>query len=93
MIQGACVFRDQFDNPVLKMYKEIYNGYIFEIIYSQGKFYVNYIKTKKFTALFPNNSIHVVYKLPYYEVDIYSMLDINILIDKWVNYVRPYLYL
>lgn len=92
MIEGACVYRNDYDIPVLKMYKEIYNGYIFEVLYSESKIKINYIKSKKFTALFPKNTFHVVYKLPYYEVDIHDNLSIYKIVDLWINYIKPFLY-
>ena len=76
MIEGACVYRDDYDIPVLKMYKEIYNGYIFEILYSEFKIKINYVKSKKFIALFPKNTFHIVYKPPYYELNLHNNLSI-----------------
>ena len=92
MIEGACVYRDDYDIPVLKMYKEIHNGYIFEVLYSNFKIKINYIKSKKFTALFPKNTYHVVYNLPYYEVNINNTISIYNIVDIWITYIKPFLY-
>lgn len=81
MIQGACVYRNITDYPVLNMYKEIDNGYILNVIYSNRKAEISYTKSKQFISLFPKHSMHITYNLP--ELND----DINITINNWINYI------
>ncbi len=91
MIQGACVYRDNYDIPVLKIYYEIDSGYILDVIYSSYKLNIYYTKSKLFTAMFPQKCIHILYKLPSYEYDINNFNSIYNMIIKWKNYIKPLL--
>ena len=98
MIQGACVYRNEYDIPVLEMYKEIYKGYVLDVIYCNGNISINYVKTKKFTAMFPKHSVHVVYELPgiekIYENELsFNTLSTYKLIEIWKDYVKQKLLL
>lgn len=91
MLQGACVYRDKYNNLTLKMYKEIENGFVLDVIYCNGIVKIKYIKSKLFTSIFPKDSIHIVYSLPNYDIDINNYFNVIKVIDKWKEYIIPIL--
>ena len=91
MIQGACVYRDEYNNLTLKMYKEIENGFVLDVIYCNRIVKIKYIKSKLFTSIFPKDSIHIVYSLPNYDIDINNYFNVIKVVDKWKEYIIPIL--
>lgn len=63
-MEGACVYNDKDNNPVLLMYKEWNPNTIFFSIYSNKLLKTGYIETRLFTEFIPRNSIHLLTKLP-----------------------------
>lgn len=97
-MEGACVFVDENNFSTLLMYKEIKNKLIFCVKYNFLEFKVTYINIFDFFSLIPDNSIHILSKLPYIN-DIDSTLDVwkNMALNKLnflnrFNIVYPYEY-
>ena len=91
MLQGACVYINEYSNPTLKMYKEIEDGFILDVIYCNRNIKIKYIKSKLFTSMFPKDSIHIAYTLPNYEIDINNYFSVNKMVEKWKEFIIPIL--
>lgn len=80
-MEGACVYINKYDKPVLVMYKEIRelkeinNNVIFIVRYSEKTLDYGYINDKNLTVVLPTNCIHILTCLPYLD-DIYETLNI-----------------
>ena len=80
-MQGTCIYRDEHENPVLLMYKEIYIGVVYAVFYTNNELYSNNIGIKEFTNKFPHHCIHILYTLPYYN-------NVNLMLDLWKDIVK-----
>lgn len=75
-MQGCCIYRNNYDIPIILAYRETEYSRVFIVKYYNKKLYVGYHNLKKFIIEFPNNCIHILEKLPYND-------DIAILLEKW----------
>ena len=77
-MEGACVFIDKNNISNLFMYKEIINKTVFCLIYNKIKIQYGYISIYQCSKIIPDDSIHILYKLPFF-------ININNTIDLWKN--------
>jgi len=77
-MEGACVYIDNYNLSTLLMYKELKNNIIFYVKYNFIEFNINYINIYDFFKIFPNNPIHIISALPYYDY-------IELTLDVWKN--------
>lgn len=63
-MEGACIFRDDFDVPNLLMYKEINNNLIFYIKYNKYQFVYGHISIYDYDKIIPKYNIHIMNHLP-----------------------------
>jgi|SaaInlStandDraft_1057018.scaffolds.fasta_scaffold100414_1 hypothetical protein len=75
-MQGCCIYRDNFNNPVILAYRETEYARVFITKYYEKKIFVGYLNLKKFIIEFPKDCIHILEKLPYND-------NIAILLEKW----------
>ena len=77
-MEGACVYNDSCYNPVLVMYKEFEKNKVLYFIYTSQNSYHQIIETKVLTQILPNNCIHILTYLPYFDDLIYTL-------NTWVS--------
>ena len=63
-MQGACIYLNKLDKPVILMYKEWNNTTIFMASYCEGQLKSGYCETKIFTELIPIDCEHILTSLP-----------------------------
>ena len=75
-MEGACVYKDNYNFSNLLMYKELNNNKIFYVKYNVIEFNINYINIYDFIKIFPSDSKHIINSLPYYSY-------IELTLDVW----------
>jgi hypothetical protein len=63
-MQGACIYLNKLEKPVLLMYKEWNNSTIYMASYCEGELKTGYCNTKIFMELIPVNCEHILTSLP-----------------------------
>tara|TARA_B100001093_G_C26813327_1_gene1008520 strand:+ start:399 stop:728 length:330 start_codon:yes stop_codon:yes gene_type:complete len=63
-MEGACVYRNSYNNPTLVMYKEYYKNRILVIIYYNYILYSGFVDCKTLTNILPKTCEHILTKLP-----------------------------
>lgn len=77
-MEGGYIYLDNYNLSTLLLYKELKNNVIFYVKYNFIEFNINYINIYDFFKIFPNNSIHIISTLPYYDY-------IELTLDVWKN--------
>lgn len=80
-MEGAVVYRDVDNQPILVLYKEYTAEKVLYLLYKNKKLYKTYISLRKLTTLLPVNSIHILTKLPFSR-------DMNTMLNMWKNLVK-----
>ena len=79
-MEGACVFIDYNNLSNLFIYKEIFNKTVFCVKYNKSSVKSGYINIYDCYKYIPENSIHILYKLPF-------LNNVNDTVDLWKNMV------
>tara|TARA_B100001093_G_scaffold520417_1_gene615636 strand:+ start:5221 stop:5484 length:264 start_codon:yes stop_codon:yes gene_type:complete len=64
-MQGAAIYRNDYEQPTILMYKEYYNNLVFILMYVDKKLSYQFITTKLLTEIMPRDCIHVLTELPF----------------------------
>ena len=75
-MQGAAIYRNDYEEPTILMYKEYYNNLVFILMYVDKKLSYQFITTKLLTEIMPRDCIHVLTELPF-------ISNINTTISIW----------
>jgi len=80
-MEGACVYRNSYNNPTLIIYKEYSKDRVFLVVYYNNNLYKMVINCKTLTYILPRTCEHILIKLPIKE-------NIDDTIKEWKRLVR-----
>lgn len=63
-MEGVCIYLNNYNEPILLMYKEWNPSTIYYGIYGNNKLKTGYMESKLFTEYIPRESEHILTKLP-----------------------------